>query len=209
MKLIIVRPNYEITTRYLFAWAEEVIKLAKEKGVEVFDLAKDKANKNELVSRIKKIQPELVFLNGHGKDDCVFGQNDKVLIKANENHKVLNKLITYALSCSVAKVLGKKIAQAPKTFFIGYKDKFIFVIDAKYISKPKEDPKAKPFMQSSNQAMISLLKGHTPKEASKRSKEKFKENLKLLSSESDADSLQIAQCLWWNMKHQVCLGNKD
>ena len=69
---------------------------------------------------------------------------------------------------------------------------------------------AKPFMEASNQVMISLLKGHRANEASEKSKNKFKEYfLKLTSSQTDADSLQVAQCLWWNMKNQVCLGNLD
>ena len=65
-------------------------------------------------------------------------------------------------------------------------------------------------MESSNQVMISLLRGHRVKEASERSRRVFHEHYrKLLASTTDADSLQMAQCLRWDMHHQVCLGNGD
>ena len=75
---------------------------------------------------------------------------------------------------------------------------------------PIDDPKARPFMEASNQVMISLLKGNKAKDASERSKSKFRDNyIRLLSSSADQDSLQAAQCLWWNMRNQVCLGDLD
>ena len=61
MRLIVTRPQHDITTSYLSAWAEEVIKLAKEKGVNVVDLLRDNANRKELEGRIKKLKPELIF----------------------------------------------------------------------------------------------------------------------------------------------------
>jgi len=94
--------------------------------------------------------------------------------------------------------------------YVGYADEFIFVCDKRYLTKPLEDPLVKPFMESSNQVMISLLKEHTVKEASERSKSLFKEHyLKLSSSNADQDSLQAAQCLWWNIRNQVYLGDVD
>ncbi|MEK7173415.1 MAG: hypothetical protein AAB740_05610 [Patescibacteria group bacterium] len=65
-------------------------------------------------------------------------------------------------------------------------------------------------MEASNQVMISLLKGNSAKDASERSKNKFKDNLfRLMSSNADPDSLQAAQLLFWNMRRQVCLGDID
>ncbi|MDD4989710.1 MAG: hypothetical protein PHW31_00130 [Candidatus Pacebacteria bacterium] len=206
MKIILTRPQYEITTKYLSCWAGEIIILANKKGAEVLDLAKEKARKNELVGRIKKLRPDIVFLNGHGNDDCIAGHNDEVLIKFGDNHKILSGVITYGLSCNAGKKLGPAVVKEPQTSFIGYTDKFIFICDNDFIFKPLQDPKAKPFMDSSNQVMVSLIKGNSVKDASLRSKDKFKENyLKFLSNKSDPDSLQIAQCLWWDMRHQVCL----
>lgn len=208
MKMIVTRPQYDITTKYLSVWAGEVINFAKEKGIEVFDLFKEKANKNDFSGRVKKLQPEIIFLNGHGDDGCITGHDEEKLVEAGNNHDILHGAITYALSCNSGKILGQKVAENNESTYIGYEDKFIFVADKNYSTRPQDDPMAKPFMEASNQVMISLLKGNRAGDASEKSKNKFKEYfVKLSSSQADPDSLQVAQCLWWNMRNQVCLGN--
>ncbi|MBU0722215.1 hypothetical protein KKA93_02030 [Patescibacteria group bacterium] len=210
MKMIVTRPQHDVITKYLSVWTEEVINFAKEKGIEVFDLIKEKANKKDFCRRVKKLQPDMIFLNGHGDDNCVTGHDDQEIVRAGDNHNILYGAITYALSCNSGKILGPKVTKNKATTYIGYEDKFIFVSDRNYMHSPIDDPRARPFMEASNQVMISLLKGHRAGEASKKSKNKFKEHfMKLSSSQADPDSLQAAQCLWWNMRNQVCLGNLD
>lgn len=208
MRLIVTRPQHDVTTKYLSSWAGEIINFAKKKDFEICDLLKEKANKSEFEGRVKKLNPEVVFLNGHGDDDKVTGHDNTELVSAGKNHQILNNKITYALSCNSAKALGEKVAKNKTAAYIGYFDEFIFVCDSKYISKPLADPKAKPFMEASNQVMISLLKGNSAKDASKKSKNKFNDHFtNLLSSNADPDSLQSAQFLWWDMRHQSCLGD--
>ena len=210
MNFIVTRPEHDMTTKYLSAWAGEIISLAEIKKIRVIDLRRDKANQNDLIGRIKKLDPKLIFLNGHGSDDRISGHDNKILIKVGYNHQILQKRITYALSCNSGKILGQKVTEDNTSTYIGYSDEFIFVGDSNYITRPLEDPKAEPFKESSNQLMVSLLKGNSAKEASERSKDKFKDNIrKLTSSLADINSLQIAQCLWWDMRHQVCLGNAE
>ena len=43
--MIITRPEYDPSTRYLSAWSKEIIEAAHKKGMEVIDLHKNKANK--------------------------------------------------------------------------------------------------------------------------------------------------------------------
>lgn len=210
MKIIITRPQHDVTTKYLSSWAGEVIDLAKKKGVEVYDLAKEKANKSEFEGRVRKLKPEAIFLNGHGNVDCVTGHDNNDLVNTKGNYHILKGRVTYALSCSSGKGLGVKVVKNGNATYIGYSDKFIFALDNKYLSKPLRDPNAKPFMEASNQVMVSLLKGNTAKDASERSKKTFHDHYtRLLSSNADPDSLQIAQFLWWDMRNQVCLGDVD
>jgi len=210
MKLIVTRPQHDLTTRYISSWAQEVIDLANKKRVDVIDLQKEKANKNELVGRIKKVSPSIVFLNGHGTDSSIKGHDDETLVHEGENEEVLFGRITYSLSCSSAKMLGSRVARNRNTAFIGYSDDFIFSIDKDSLLRPEADSRAKPFKESSNQIMVSLLKGHTAGEAVERSKKLFLEHhASLVASTTDQDSLMTMQCLWWNMKHQVCLGDES
>jgi len=210
MKMIVTRPQHDITTKYLSVWAGEVIVFAKKKRIEVFDLFKAKANKNDFEGRVKKLHPDVIFLNGHGNDDCVTGHDNEKLIEAEDNHDILRGAITYALSCNSGKTLGPRVVENNEATYIGYEDEFIFVGDRNYLARPQDDPMAKPFMEASNQVMLSLLKGNRAQVASEKSKNKFREHyMKLSSSQADSDTLQAAQCLWWNMRNQVCLGNLD
>lgn len=210
MRLIVTRPQHDVTTKYLSSWAGEIIDFARKKGIEVCDLAREKANRAEFEGRVKKIKPEAVFLNGHGNDDCVTGHDNNPIVSIKENHNILNGKISYALSCNSGKKLGPKVVESGATAYIGYSDEFVFMGDSNYVHRPIDDPKAKPFMEASNQVMISLLKGNSAKDASERSKRKFKDNYtRFSSSNADPDSLQSAQYLWWNMRNQVCLGDTD
>jgi len=210
MSFLITRPDYDSATKYLSHWSEEIIKVAKTKGKKIVDLKGKKATKKELMGRMVKLNPNLVVFNGHGNEFSILGQDDEILIQAGDNEDILRSRITYAISCSCGKELGPKSVIKGKTTFIGYDDDFVFTSNRKFLSRPLLDDRAKPFMESSNHVAISLLKGHTASDSSTRSKAMFEKNYKkLLTSESDPNSLQDARFLWWDMLHQVCLGDTN
>ncbi|MFC1612551.1 hypothetical protein ACFL29_01740 [Patescibacteria group bacterium] len=205
---LITRPNDDATTRYLHAWSEKIIELAKKKGMQILDLSKKKANRQEVEGRLKKLNPELVMINGHGDIDCVTGYSQEILLKSGKNEKLLKSAIVYALSCKSAVVLGPKSIEAGCLAYIGYKADFIFVHKNK-LNRPLEDKVAKLFLEPSNQVVVSLLKEHTAKESSVNSKKFSQRNIrKLLSSETSTNSSAYIDYLLWNMKNQVCLGDE-
>jgi len=210
MSVLITRPFHDVGTRYLSSWSQRLIDLAQKKGKKVIDLKGEKANKVELTGRIKKLNPSLVILNGHGDSDLVTGHDNKTLVKLGENESILKSRITYAVSCRSAKLLGSSCAKDQKTTYIGYDDDFIFTQNSVFINRPMQDLRAKPFMEASNQVVISLLKGHKAFDASSRSRNMFKAAYrKLLTSTSDPDSLLDAKCLRWDYAQQVCLGDGE
>ena len=209
-KILITRPEHDFGTKYLSFWAKEVIETANKKDFDVIDLHREKAEQKEFEGRVKKTNPSLIILNGHGDENSVTGHDNKVLIEKGENEKLLKKRITYAVSCDSAKNLGKSCADEDTTY-IGYEKSFIFNLDRRYLNRPLNDQRAKRFLDSSNQVPLSLLKGHPSKEASERSKEAFRREVGslLTSLYSDPDSLADAKDLWWDMQYQVCLGAQD
>jgi len=184
------------------------LRIAKKKGIQVLDLQKKRANKKELVSIIKKKHPLLCFLNGHGGPDFVAGHSNEILVKLGENEEILNSKIVYALSCQSAKKLGIGSIKKGTIAYIGYDEDFVFTFKQGKLTRPAEDETASLFFKPSNQLIISLLKGHTIEFAYNKSQELFMKNIrKLLTSESPVDSSD-AKYLWWDMRHQVCLGDK-
>ncbi len=205
--LLITRPRHDVTTHYLFYWAKELIELAVKKGIQVLDLRKERANKKEFTSMVSKKQPCFIFFNGHGGANCIGGHNDEILVEGGKNERLLKSKIIYALSCGSGKELGPKSIKLGTMSYIGYDDDFLFVFDEDKATKPLEDSTAKLFLYPSNHVVRCLLKGHTAKDSSQRSKEKFMENIqKLLTSKSP---FVLIPYLLWDMRHQVCLGQDE
>lgn len=206
-RILITRPEHDPLTRHLSHWNSKVIEIAKSKGNDVLDLHKEKANRKEFEGRINKISPSLLLLNGHGDDLSIAGHNNEILIKTGDNEYLLKERITYAVACSSAKVLGLSCIGA-NTAFIGYNELFILNLDRTCLGNPLLDTRAEKFLDPSNRVAISLIKGHTSGEASEISRRAFKRNIiELLANPTNPNALEDAKDLFWNMNHQVCLGD--
>lgn len=207
-EILITRPEYDYTTRYISAWAEKIINFAKTKGFSILDLHRQRAKRKELEGLIKKKDPSLIILNGHGNDNEVTGQDDEVLIGVNKNEDILNSRIIYALSCSSGKELGPASVGNGAKAYIGYDDSFVFMYTDSERTRPLQDKTAALFLEPSNQVAISLIKGNNVEFAHQNSKKAFLQNIqKLLTSQSSIEESSTLRYLLWDMQHQVCLGD--
>lgn len=207
-KILITRPEHDHLTRCLSYWNTKVIESAENKGNDIIDLHRANANRKAFEGRMEKVDPSLVLLNGHGDEDSVTGHNNEVLVKIGENELLLKNRIAYAVACSSARRLGL-ICADENTAFIGYNEYFILNLDSHCLAHPLNDKRAQKFLEPSNKVAIALIKGHTCQEASDSSKREFRRNIRSLLTMSDSDALDDAKDLFWNMSHQVCLGNGD
>lgn len=200
--LLLTRPDFDRTTRYVSAWAGEVIDFAKTKGSKFFDLAGERAKIVVFESMLKKQQPDLIFLNGHGGTDCVSGQDYEILVKKGVNEHILSGKIVYALSCSSGKELGPASIKAGAKAYIGYSEEFVFIFDEHQRTHPGQDNLGQAFSEPSNQVMISLLKGHTPREAYVASKKSYIRSIqKLVTSRTPKKETAAIKYLLWNLRH--------
>ncbi len=170
----------------------------------MYDLKDNRANKKELTSFLVKKSPEIVFLNGHGRDDRLCGQNDEVLLQSGDNEGLLRSKIVYTLSCQTAKKLGPAAVAKGATAYLGYDEDFVFFTRKEKESKPLGDDRAKLFLEPSNQLVISLLKNYSPVQAHQRSKKAFAKNIEDLLT-GKLPEKYLVRYLFWDMRHQVCL----
>ena len=118
--------------------------------------------------------------------------------------------MSYALSCSSAKKLGKEAVKTKEGVFIGYKDSFMLYTNSNRETTPLKDEIAASFLEPSNKLSISLIKGNTAQEASDKSKEEFKSEIrKFMVSKPIEGSERIAMALLWNLNNQIVQGNKN
>lgn len=207
--LLITRPEHDVTTRYLSKWSEKIIKEARNKGKNVIDLFRGKANRNRVISTLEKRSPGLVVLNGHGSENCIRGHNNEIILK-NSDRQVFNSKIIFARSCKSAKTLGPNAITQGATAYLGYKEDFWFRYNITKISKPLEDQTAALFLEPSNYLVISLLKSHPTGYANNKSRALFRKNIEKLLTESPlAEDYDTIRYLYWDMINQVCLGSED
>jgi len=206
--LLITRPEHEPAMRYLSRWSEKIIKEAKEKGVNVIDLYRNKANRKRVIGILEKRNPKLVVFNGHGGEDFVTGHDNEVILK-NDDEEAVNSKIIFARSCKSAKVLGATAIKRGAIAYLGYKEDFWLVYNILQISRPLEDKTASLFLEPSNYVPIGLLKGHPTGEANNKSKNLFRKNIERLIIEGpSSEDYYTIRYLLWDMMHQVCLGNQ-
>lgn len=205
---LITRPQHEKVVSYLFCWAEEILKFAKDNNIKFYDLKGEKAIRDIVSSYIKKQEPKLVIFNGHGTPTTINGHKDKMLIESDVNEDLLVSKIIYAVSCDSAADLGKKAVQKGAETFIGYDGPFSFVNDANKECKPEGDKFAEPFKKTSNEIVISLLKGKTVKETTEKF-ERLSFDLINKYSMSDAEPgyKEIRFFLFWNKFFYKAIGN--
>ena len=202
--IVITRPFYDETTSYLHRWNSDVVKQAKDKSIRVADLKGKRANKKELESVVKKLEPEVIILNGHGTSDTIFGQDNKILIKTGENEYVLKNSNVFSLSCSSAKILGPASIKAGAKSYIGYKEDFIFAYTEDYSTRAEQDPLAKLFLEPTTKLATALVNGNSPEDCHKIGVNAFLKNLEqVLLSNSTED--YVARFLVWDLTNQVCL----
>lgn len=208
-KILITRPNHEITTHYLCEWSQEIVDLALTKNFDVHDLKGTKAN--DAISYLEKQKYDFVILNGHGNIEGteIYGHDNEKLIDSKEGYKSLRNTLVYALSCCASKSLGKKCCDNGTRAFIGYQDVFIFYYDKNMASRPLKDEYAKRILKPANQVSIGIMKGNNVSEAVEKSKDLFKQELlKLQSSESLIGSENVAMALMWNMAMLAVSGDE-
>lgn len=207
--ILVTRPKHEVTTNYLYFFAEEAItELKKNPTLNIIDLKGDRANKKEFQGIVKKVKPVLIYFNGHGSDEAITGHNNEELVGINDGEESLYGKVVYALSCNSAKKLGAHSVSKGTKAYLGYMDKFIFCYQGECITRPLSDGTARMFLGPSNRLIISLGKGNSAQTAYKKSQKEFKRNIsKIMSSKSPQTDTSFLPWMVWDMKCQVCLGD--
>jgi len=207
-KLLITRPNHDDATYYLYHWSQEIIKMAEERGIKVFDLSQEKANKKYFTSYMNSHNPKFVILNGHGTSNKILGYKDEVLIEENKNEDILKEKIVYTIACEAAKSLGEKSVAKGCSCFIGYKEKFVFFIDERSFTNPTKDRIAKSFFVSTNKIPILIIKGNNCGEAIERAREEFRKQILKWRQSSEMEAPFIINALLMDLISLTLIGNE-
>lgn len=208
--VLVTMPKSDQTVRHLLSWTKDYISRIRNKNIKVHCLEAEKANRKNVESYLKKIEPDYCHFNGHGSNQAIFGNDLQPIIEEGVNEEVLSNRIVYSLSCNSAASLGKKAVKKGAISFIGYIGNFIFTTDSHKHKNPLHDKVAGQFMKPAMLISESIIKGNTVEQAVNKSKASFRKQIrKLLASEvSDEDAANI-RFLFWDMTYLVAHGDSQ
>lgn len=209
--IVATNPADEVVVEYLDSWFTKVRDIiAQQDDISFIELRKDQASKDELTRIINEQNPDFVVLNGHGSEQSVHGFNQQVLVQCDDNESLLKNRIVHALSCSSGKILGPKCVAIGTKAYIGYEQNFKLVHFGKRTKREQlNDEIASLFLEPAFEVVIALIEGNNVEQAFERSQEKYRKKLSLLiAGEMSSNVIEIASCLYHDMKYQVCLVDK-
>lgn len=213
-EFLITRPCYDNATNYLYHYANQIIKFAKDNGIKTIDLIRPRLTKKILTSMIKQQEPIFTFFNGHGSARTIVGDKinnkEEILIEENINHELLYDRLVFARACWAADSLGKACTKNNDGCFIGYQFPFSFWCDEQWLGNPLKDNLAKLFIEPSDIVAESILTGHSATEAIEKSFMASKKAiLGLLRKKEEPGAIESIKILWNNMDSLKLLGNEN
>ncbi len=209
--LLVTRPKWDDGTEYLAYYASLVIKEAENRGLDLKDFEGLNVSKANILKFLTKMNPNLIFINGHGSESELYGNKDEIILSV-EDISLLKDKFVYARACNAGLNFGKKMVDENNGCFIGYQCLFSFWIDQKWSAKPHNDNIAKLYLEPSNEIMISMIKGNTSLKAYEKSKNSMIENMKKIlkmEEKNEPGAMNMLQVLWNNFEGQVLHGNKN
>lgn len=208
--VLVTNPSDDASLKYLDSWTKLIIEAVKRrKDTLVFELRKEKANKQLLSQFIQKEKPQLIVFNGHGSNISITGFHGEVLIRCNDNESLLKEKIIHSMSCNSGKILGQMCIKIGTLSYIGYSEKFKLA----YLKKETRqeilnDPVAAFFLEPAFEVIVALISGDTTGDAYRKSQKMYARKLRaLLASSSTEYNTTVASRLFHNFKYQVCLGD--
>lgn len=210
-QFLITRPYHEVPITYLHEFSKSAIKEAKgRKEIHVINLEGSNATRDRFEKEAKKMDDGLIFLNGHGTKESVWGHEDEPLLDM-KNTGAVRKKIIYALACDSLQQLGTYAVTAGAQAYVGYRSSFMLVTDRSRDTSPGKDKNALPFRKACETLIHSLLIGETVKKAIEKTKNEYRHSIKFYGSSEDPHGIAplIRFALAWDLEYLDMEGNPE
>ena len=152
--------------------------------------------------RLSAPQSDIIIGVGHGDNDSFTGQNESVILEVGKyNPREVKGKVIKLLSCQTGVALGPDLIKNGAKAFLGYKDDYVWVMDADLASTPWADELAGTCLLPVVDGLNALLDGKTAEEAFEIEREGYLKN-----AAAEEDDL-IKSCLEFNYDNAVLLGD--
>lgn len=177
--ILFTRPNYDIATKYLHYFSDELVKHTHSiKECTAISLERSKVTRKEFEKILDKKSPKLLILNGHGTFNSILGHKGEVILDKDNIRKLKSKIV-YAVACDSSEELGDlAVDKGGAVAYIGYEANFMVIIDPTYTTSPSKDKNAKPFRQIYVSTVLGLLCGFSVEKSVDRTKKLIREKIR-------------------------------
>ncbi|MBL7169532.1 MAG: hypothetical protein ISS48_00760 [Candidatus Aenigmarchaeota archaeon] len=213
-KILFTRPCYDLETKYLHCFSDKLIKEIKLIGeYNPINLEDSDVTRENFEKAIRKGNPRLVVLNGHGTKDSIFGHDDEVIVDEN-NVDLFDSKIVYAAVCDSLGGIGlDATSKGGADAFIGYESEFMIIVDPTHTSTPKKDKNSKPFKEVYVKLIIALLSGLSVEESIEMTKKLMRKLIREYGTygirDKYGDAPLIRMALFWDLYFLNAHGNLD
>jgi hypothetical protein len=209
-QFLITRPRHDKHTTYLYSFSKAIVTLAKKMdGLHLSELSGSKANRKNLTNVLKSKSKTLVFLNGHGDEETVYGHNDKPILDSKNSYLTKDRIV-YCLACASLMNLGKTCVNEGAKAYVGYKDDFMWVGDPSRSASPDKDKNSVPFRRVCHVLIYSLLTGINVSKSIEKTKNEYRKLIRTYGNSEDdphGDAPAIGFALAWDMLALDMVGN--
>lgn len=147
-------------------------------------------------------QSDIIIGTGHGSKTSFTGQNEAVILEVGRyNPREIRGKVIKLLSCQTGVALGPDLIKNGADAFLGYKDDYVWVMDADLASTPWADDLASTCLLPVIDGINALLDGKTAREAFEVEREGY-----LRNAAAEEDAL-IKSCIEFNHDNAVLLGD--
>ena len=200
------RSNHDLPTNYVHYYSGKVISQAQAMGYNTTDLSANQATKQNLGNSLP-IDPLFYFGVGHGSYTKFSGQNLEILLEKGINENWMANRIVFLLACETGRDLGPAMIANGAKAFIGWKERFWWVVAPPYI--PAIDPYAKGFLETANLIAQGLINGNPIGKVHADAIASFRKWIKHWEQSSDETASLVISGLLDNIDNLVLYGDTN
>jgi len=156
----------------------------------------------KLPFRLFAPQADVIVGMGHGDPDVFTGQSEAIILEVGEyDPKEVNGKVIKLLACQCGVELCQDMVSNGAICSMGYKDDYVWIVDADLASTPWSDKMAAACLMPVVNGLNSLLDGEEAQEAMATELISYS-----INAEAEEDEL-IRSCIEFNRKNAVLFGN--
>jgi hypothetical protein len=159
--MIEMKPDWDEATSYGSYWLKKAEMTLSDKGMSIYNLAGDLANKDALVSALSVYDPLNFWGMGHGNETQFAGQNNYVVLEKGVDENLMAGRIVHLTSCltGVEDGLLESFYKAGALACFGYKVEFIVGVETENFPAVPSNDATKSLMKPDVAIELALADG--------------------------------------------------